>query len=134
MTNAQLKAHRFAFRQFTQFLDKAHQLNGVGEFAVVVGRHAIGPNGYTSGACNLGGDFGAQEHATVTGLGTLAELDLDHFDLITQGVDDKLFWAEVPLLISATKVTRGDFPNQISSMHTVVLRNRSLTRVMGKAA
>ena len=65
---------------------------------------------------------------------TLAQLNLNHFDLRRQGILNKALWAEGAVLIAATKIARADFPNQIATVFTVVPRDRPLTRVMGKAA
>ena len=72
VSNAQLKAHGFAFAQFTQLFDESHELHGIGEFGVAIGRDAIGPRRYASCLGDFGRDLGSQENATMTGFGALA--------------------------------------------------------------
>ena len=66
-------------------------------------------------------------------LGTLAQFNLNHFDLRRQGILNKALSAEGAVFIAATKITRTNFPNQIATMLTVIPRDRPLTSVMRKA-
>ena len=66
-------------------------------------------------------------------LGTLAQFNLNHFDLRRQGILNKALSAEGAVFIAATKITRTNFPNQIATMLTVIPRDRPLTGVMCKA-
>ena len=66
-------------------------------------------------------------------LGTLAQFNLNHFDLRRQGILNKALSAEGAVFIAATKITRTNFPNQIATMLTVIPRDRPFTGVMREA-
>ena len=134
VAKTELEAGGFAARQRAQLFYEKHQLDGRGERAMRCGRNAV--HAYLDTACcgNLGRDLGAWQYAAMAGLGALAQLELNHFDLRVQRVGGKFVGIEGAVGIAATKVARGHFPDQVATMHTVVLRDGTLARVVGKAA
>ena len=67
-------------------------------------------------------------------LGALAELDLDHLDLLIARIDLKEVCIEAAVRVAAAKVARADLPDQVATVRAVMLRDRALTRVMRKTA
>ena len=74
------------------------------------------------------------EVAAVAGLGALAELELNHLDLRVGSVDDEFLFAERAIRIAAAKVARGHFPDQVTTMHAVVLADGAFARVVNESA
>ena len=70
----------------------------------------------------------------MAGLGALAELDLNEFDLRVGGVGLELFGVEGTVVVAAAKVARGHFPDQVATVLAVVHRDGAFARVVGKAA
>ena len=56
----------------------------------------------------------------MAGFGPLAELDFDHLDLRVDRLAGKTIGVKVALRISAAKITRANFPNQIAAVDAVV--------------
>ena len=67
-------------------------------------------------------------------LGALAELDLDHLDLLIARIDLKEVGIEAAVRVATAKVARADLPDQVTTVRAVMLRDRALTRVMRKTA
>ena len=84
------------------------------------------------------GDFrrhlGGQQNAAVSRLGALAELDLDHLDLVQGRFGFEFFPVEFPVRRAAAEIARGDLPNGVAAARLVVGRQRTLAGVVGKAA
>src|SRR5215469_6760122 len=70
------------------------------------------------------GDFHADlcrgQYAAVTGLGALAEFQLDHFHLIAACVVFEFIGAKCAVRIAATEVTGADLPNNVAAVFLVV--------------
>ena len=97
-------------------------------------RNAVHTDRNAAGSGDFGGHLGARQDAAVAGLGTLAELDLDHLDLDVACIDFKEVGVEAAVRVAAAEVARADLPDQVAAVGAVVLRDRALTRVVRKAA
>ena len=131
---AELDAHRFAARQAAQPAQKLHQLQWRMKRAVGAGADAVLPHGNATGGGNFRRDLGAQQHASVAGLGALAELELNHLDLRVTCVFDEAFFAERAVGVAAAKVAGGNLPDQVTAMLAVVFADRTFPRVVCKTA
>ena len=69
----------------------------------------------------------------MSGLGALAQFDLDHLDLWVTGVGGKLVGVECAVVVAAAKVARRHLPDQITTVLAVVYRDRAFAGVMRKA-
>ena len=77
-------------------------------------------NGNTARLGNLFRDLGTGQHAAMTRLGALAELDLDHFDLrvLCDILEARRIKAPVPR--AASEIAGSDFPDQVCAACAVV--------------
>jgi hypothetical protein len=69
----------------------------------------------------------------VSGLGALAELDLDHPDLCRGGLSGKPLRVEAAVRITATEITAAQFPDQVTAVLAVIRADAALPGVVGKA-
>jgi len=53
-------------------------------------------------------------------LGALAQLQLDHFDLIALGTDLEFLGAERAVRIAATEIPRTDFPDDVAAVFAMI--------------
>ena len=120
VADAQFDAGRLAARQLTQLGDELHHGHGRGKGAVRGRRHTIHSHRYTARLGDLSRHLGAGQHAAVSRLGALAELDLDQLDLRTARVFSKLIGVEAAVGVAAAKVARADFPDQVTAVHPVM--------------
>src|SRR5206468_1139410 len=67
----------------------------------------------------LAGDLGGGQQATETGLGTLAELDLDRPDRCRVDDLDEAVEREVPGPVTAAEVRRTDLEDQVTALAVV---------------
>ena len=123
VANAKLEPCRFTAGEFAQPGDELEQPNRRAEFAVAGGGDAVHPHRHPARFGNFRGDLGARQHATVAGFGPLAEFDLDHFYLRVTRIGLEPLLIETAIRIAAPKVTRANFPNQITTMRSVMGRD-----------
>ena len=97
-------------------------------------RDAVLAHGYATGRRDFRGHFRGRQNAAVARLGALAELDLDHLDLLIARIDLKEVGIEAAVRIAAAKIARAYLPDQVTTVRAVMLRDRALTRVMRKTA
>ena len=107
---------------------------GVENALCAAGEMQSTPSGTPRAAAISGVTLGPGKHAAVAGLGALAELEFNQFDLRVGGIGGKLVGIEAAVVIAAAKVARADFPDQIAAVHAVVGGDGALARVMRKAA
>ena len=120
VTNAQLKAHGFAFAQVAQTLHKLKQFCGCRKTAVRCRRDAVDTHGYTSCLRNFWCHFGSGQDTAMSRLGTLAQFDFNHLDLGRQGILFETFSIESTVVIATTKIARTYFPNEVATMFAVI--------------
>ena len=78
--------------------------------------------------------FFPQQNAAATRLGALADLDLDHLDLIERGLILESRRIELAVLGAAAEISRAQFPDQIAAAGTVIARHAALAGVVIKPA
>ncbi len=64
----------------------------------------------------------------------LAELNLDHLDLIIGGLFGKALWVERAILVPAPEIARADFIDQVTPALAVVAADPAFAGVMGEPA
>ena len=69
----------------------------------------------------------------MAGFRTLRNLNFNELDLRVLGLLFKTFRVEAAIGRAAAKVARGNLPDQVATMLTVVLRHTSLARVVGES-
>ena len=114
--------------------DEKHHLDGRRERAVTGRRNAVFALKHAPRGSNFSGDFRPRQNAAVAWLGALAHFDFNQLDLRSAGVDRKAFGVKRTVVVAATKIARANFPDQITTVKTVVGRDRTLTGVVCKAA
>ena len=62
--------------------------------------------------------------------GALGKFDFDHFHLIGTGVSCKALRIKRAIVVAAAKVTRAYFPDEITSMLSVIAGNRAFTSIV----
>src|SRR5215470_4018520 len=67
-------------------------------------------------------------------LGTLREFDFDHFDLRRCRLGRKLFGAERPIAVAATKIAAAELPYQVAAELPMVAADRAFAGIVRKAA
>ena len=67
-------------------------------------------------------------------LGTLRELDLNHFHLVKLCGISKFLIRETSIAVAAAKIAGTDLPNRIASELAVIGADAAFSGVMGKAA
>ena len=70
----------------------------------------------------------------MTRLGTLAQFDLDHLDLVASALRSELVGRETSIVVAAAKIAAADFPNEISAEFAVVGADAALAGIVIKAA
>mmetsp|Transcript_108492 Transcript_108492/g.315518 ORF Transcript_108492/g.315518 Transcript_108492/m.315518 type:complete len:202 (+) Transcript_108492:829-1434(+) len=97
LADTHFKSDGLAPRQLAQLLHELHQAYGIVESRVPWGRVTVLQRGIlkATGFGDSFGDLAFWQHAAVRRLGALAELDLDHFTVLTGRVLRKLRTDEV---------------------------------------
>src|ERR1700722_15641279 len=83
---------------------------------------------------DLGRDLRARQHAAMSGLGPLAQLDLDHLDLRIGGDLGEFLGIEDSVWVAAAEIARADLPDDIAAVLAMVRRKAAFAGVMGEAA
>ena len=97
-------------------------------------RDAIGADRDTACLRNFLGDLAARQDAAMAGLGALAELDLDHFDLrILRGLC-KLIGIEGAVIGPAAEIAAADFPHEVTAVRTVIARDAPFAGIVVEIA
>src|SRR6516165_4916466 len=80
------------------------------------------------------GDFHADlcrgQYAAVTGLGALAEFQLDHFHLLAACVVFEFLGAKCAVWIAATEVTGANLPNNVAAVFTMISTVAALASIV----
>src|SRR5215475_8234342 len=70
----------------------------------------------------------------MAGLGALADLELDHLDLVVGGDARELVGIEGAVAIAAAEIARADLPDDVATHLAVIGADAALAGVMGEAA
>src|ERR1700741_3941797 len=98
------------------------------------GRNAILVHFHAPDLRNLLGTLRRRQHAAMSGLGALADLELHHLDLIVGRNAGELIRIESTVAVAAAEIAGADFPNEIAAPLTVVRTDTAFAGVMRKAA
>ena len=134
VADAQLEPHRLAARQIAQLAQKLHHLHRRGERRMGCGRDAVVPHRDAPCRRDLSTDLRRGQHATMTGFGTLAQLKLDHLDLVACGLLLEFVGVELPVFCATAKIARPDFIDQIAAPLAVIAADPAFAGVMGELA
>ena len=133
MADAQLEPGRLAAGQPSHLADKGHHLQGRRERPVIGRRNAILAHGNTADPGNLFRDLGRRQHAAMTGLGALADLELDHLDLIVAGDARELLRIEGAVAVAAAEIAGAYLPDDIAAILAVIGADTALAGVVREA-
>ena len=134
VADAKLEADRLAAAQAPELGDEAHHLERGREGAVARRRKAVAADRHAADRRDFFGDFRRRQHAAVAGLGALAELDLDHLDLVVGGRGGEAGGIERAFGGAATEIARADFPDHVAAALAVIGAEAAFAGVMGEAA
>lgn len=79
---------------------------------------------------NFLGDFVTGQNTTVTRLGSLRELDFDHFYLGQARIFDECFFRKSPKIVATAKISRADIPYQGAAWALVVGADTALSGIV----
>src|SRR6201989_26024 len=68
------------------------------------------------------------------GLGTLADLEFDHLDLVIRGDAGEFLGIEAAVAIAATEIAGADFPDDVDAILAMIGAEAAFPGVMGEAA
>src|SRR5580692_2055670 len=97
-------------------------------------RYAVDADRHAASRCDLRADFGAGEHAAVAGLGALAELKLDHLDLVALRAGLEFLGAERTVRVAAREIAGADFPDDVAAVFAVIGAVTTLAGIMREVA
>src|SRR6516225_749036 len=86
---------------------------------------------YAAGARNFRGDLGGRQHAAVARLRALADLQLNHLDLVERGGFRKPLRRKGAVRVASTEIARTDFPDNVAAVLAVVGGEATLPGIMG---
>jgi hypothetical protein len=130
VAQAELEAHRLAAGQLAQLAMNCiistgwETRCGDGEMQSSPIRHAR--------VSAISGDLVLGQDAAMAGLGTLADLDLDHLHLRVLRLGGEAFGVEAPVLGAAAEIAAAQFPDQVAAVFAVVGADAAFAGVMGK--
>src|SRR3981081_923476 len=134
VTDAQLESGRLAAGEPTHLADEGHHFQRRRKCPVRGRRDAVLAHADASDLGNFLGDLGGRKDATVSGLGALTDLELDHLDLIVGGDAREFFRIERAVAVAATEISGTDLPNQITAVLAMIGTDTALAGVMREAA
>ena len=109
-----------------------HHLDGGRKGAVRRRRDTVHPDQHAACGGDFGRHFRAGQYPAVARLGTLAEFDFHHLDLGVARVGAEFVGIEAAVVVTAAKISRADFPDQVAPILAVMHRNRPLAGVVCK--
>src|SRR6185503_15080066 len=78
--------------------------------------------------------FRGRQHATMAGLGALADLELDHLDLVFVGDLGKQIGIEAAVAVTAAEIAGADLPDDVAAILAMIGADAALAGVVGKVA
>src|SRR3954470_12323681 len=134
MADAQLEAGRFAAGELPHLGDELHHANWRREGTVRGRRDAILTHGDAADLRDLLRDLCCRQHAAMAGLGALADLELDHLDLVLGRDAGECLRIEAAVEMTATEIAGADLPDDVAAHLAMVGAEAALARVMREAA
>src|SRR5262249_38713191 len=104
VADAKFESRWLAAREAPHFANEPHQLDWCCERGVASWRNAIPTARHAADMRDLARDLRGRQHATMPWLGTLAQLQLDHFDLRNGCNFGKPVGCETAIAIATTKI------------------------------
>ena len=120
MADAHLEPGRLAAGQPSHLADKGHHLQRRRERPVIGRRDAVLAHRNTADLGNFYRDLGRRQHAAMTGLGALADLELDHLDLIVGRDPGELVRIKLEFFKPFTATNTAEFTFKPEGALTVV--------------
>ena len=114
--------------------DEVHHLYGRRKGAVARRGDAVLAPFHQADARNLARNLSGRQDSAETRLGTLAELDLDHFDLLLRRRLGEALGRERSIHVAAAEVAGADLPNDVAAVFAVVRAEPAFARIVRKAA
>src|SRR5690606_25645122 len=126
-----LKTHRFVVGKLPQSLDKLHHFQGVAESTMCRWRHDVCTRNDMPDSSYFRCIFCRRQYPSVSRLGSLRHLQLDHFDIGPVGLFGIQIPIKVALFVTTAKIACTDLPDKVSPID-MVIADPSLSCIMGK--
>src|SRR5579863_4080019 len=97
-------------------------------------RYAVLSHGHIAGAGDFGADLGGRQDAAMAGLCALAQLDLDHLDLLAGGDAGESLGGKGAIGISGAEIAGAQLPDDVAAEFPVIGAEASLTGIVREAA
>src|SRR5262249_54515353 len=114
--------------------DEFHHLQRIGKRTVARRRDAILAHGHAADLGYLFRNFRRRQHAAMAGLGALADLELNHLDLVFAGNFRKQLRIEAAVTVAAAEIAGAYFPDDVAAGLAVIGADAALAGVMREAA
>ena len=134
VTDAKLEADGLALGQFAHVLDELHHLDRGREGGMRRGGDTVLAHRNVARLGDLGGDLGGGQHAALTGLGALAQLQLHHLHLIFGGHGGELVGIEAAVMVAAAEIARSQLEHDVAAALAVIAADPALAAVMVEIA
>src|ERR1700761_2494300 len=97
-------------------------------------RYAIEAHRHTAGRGDFRADLGGRQDSAMARFGTLAELELDHLDLVALCAGGEFLRRERAVVVAAAEIARADLPDDVAAVLAVIGTIAALAGVVRKAA
>src|SRR5262249_11237341 len=134
VADAQLEAGRLAAGELSHVGDELHHLDRRRERAVRGRRDAILAHGHAANLGNLLRDLRCRQNAAMAGLGTLADLEFHHLDLVFARNPRELVRIEGAVAMAAAEIARANLPDDVAAHFAVIGADAALPGIVGETA
>ena len=114
--------------------DELHHLDRGREGGVARRRDAVLARRHAADRRDLGRDLGAGQHAAMAGLGALAQLELDHLDLLVAATAREVLGREAAVEIAAAEIAGADLPDDVAAHLAMIGAEAAFAGIMREAA
>ena len=125
-----LKPTGLPLGQRAQARDEMHHFDRSCEGRVARGRNAVHADRHAACRGNFRRHLGARQHATVTRLGALGELDLDHLDLRRGRLRGEPLVAKRTVVVATAEIAAAELPDQVPAEFAVISADATLAGVV----
>src|SRR5207237_9490858 len=119
---------------FSQCADKGHQLQRRRKRPMRCRRDAVLAHGDAPDLGNLFRDFGRRQHPAMPRLGALADLELDHLDLIVGCDACEFVRIEAAVAIEAAKTAVAVLPDDVAAVLSLIRAESDIAVYVGSDA
>ena len=134
VSDTHFESGRLAAGELSHFADELHHLDRRRECIMLGRRNAVLAHRDAPDLGNLFGDLCRRQDAAMPGLGTLADLELDHLDLVAGCDPREFFRVERAVAIAAAEIAGTDLPDDVAAILAVIGADPAFTGIMREFA